>query len=81
MAYCQCLGRLALILLLIVSVVAQAPSDVLQGVCRRYGHHTGVIDRKLYIDGGWLYADPISDNPIPTMSESCDLESDEANAA
>ena len=47
---------------------AQAPQDALRDFCRRYGHQTAVIDRKLYIDGGWVYANPIVQNPIPTIS-------------
>ena len=49
---------------------AQPPADPLKDFCRRYGHQTAVIDRKLYIDGGWLYANPIELNPIPTMSKA-----------
>lgn len=60
--------RLALALL-IVAVYAQAPQDPLRDFCRRYGHQTAVIDRKLYIDGGWVYANPIAQNPVPTISE------------
>lgn len=47
---------------------AQAPQDPLKNFCRRYGHQTAVIDRKLYIDGGWVYANPIEQNPVPTIS-------------
>ncbi|KIW89467.1 uncharacterized protein Z519_09623 [Cladophialophora bantiana CBS 173.52] len=66
-----------LLALLTVQTVAQPPADPLRNFCRRYGHQTAVIDRKLYIDGGWLYANPISQNPIPTMNEGllyCDLD-------
>ncbi|KAH0845880.1 hypothetical protein FOPE_12243 [Fonsecaea pedrosoi] len=68
---------LLLLALLTAQTVAQAPVDPLRNFCRRYGHQTAVIDRKLYIDGGWLYANPISQNPIPTMNEGllfCDLD-------
>jgi hypothetical protein len=66
-------GLYSLIILLIstlfgVPTLAQPPTDPLKDFCRRYGHQTAVIDRKLYIDGGWLYANPIQLNPIPTMS-------------
>lgn len=50
------------------SVFAQAPKDPTQDVCRRFGHQTAVIDRKLYIDGGWVYASPLETNPEPTIS-------------
>jgi hypothetical protein len=66
-------GLYSLIILLISALfalptLAQAPTDPLKDFCRRYGHQTAVIDRKLYIDGGWLYANPNQLNPIPTMS-------------
>lgn len=54
--------------LLVATASAQAPQDPLKDLCRRYGHQTTVIDRSLYIDGGWVYADPLEQNPIPTMS-------------
>lgn len=57
-----------LLWLLISPAIAQAPQHPLDDFCRRYGHQTAVIDRKLYIDGGWVYANPIPDNPIPTIS-------------
>lgn len=57
-----------LLWLLISPAIAQAPQRPLEDFCRRYGHQTAVIDRKLYIDGGWVYANPIPDNPIPTIS-------------
>lgn len=47
---------------------AQAPQDPLKNFCRRYGHQTAVIDESLYIDGGWVYANPLEQNPVPTMS-------------
>lgn len=53
---------------LVPLVFAQAPKDPTQDVCRRFGHQTAVIDKKLYIDGGWLYASPMDQNPQPTMS-------------
>jgi len=56
--------------LLILLALAQPPADPLKDFCRRYGHQTTVMDRKLYIDGGWLYANPISQNPKPTMSKA-----------
>ncbi|RMZ87299.1 hypothetical protein DV736_g5478, partial [Chaetothyriales sp. CBS 134916] len=55
--------------LLVSSATAQAPQDPLKDLCRRYGHQTAIIDRKLYIDGGWVYANPISQNPVPTINQ------------
>ena len=59
-----------LLALFMLSALAQPPEDPLKDFCRRYGHQTAVIDEKLYIDGGWLYANPILLNPIPTMSKA-----------
>jgi hypothetical protein len=59
-----------LLALFILPALAQPPADPLKDFCRRYGHQTAVIDEKLYIDGGWLYANPIPLNPIPTMSKA-----------
>ena len=53
--------------------LCQAPADPLINFCRRYGHQTAVIDRRLYIDGGWLYANPIPQNPVPTISMAATL--------
>lgn len=61
---------LLILLLLISPAFAQPPQDPLRDLCRRYAHQTTIIDRKLYIDGGWLYANPLPDNPVPTISIS-----------
>jgi hypothetical protein len=59
---------LVLLTLLAIYALAQAPPDPIRDFCRRYGHQTAVIDGRLYIDGGWVYANPIEQNPIPTIS-------------
>ena len=66
-----------LLALFILSALAQPPADPLTDFCRRYGHQTAVIDKKLYIDGGWLYANPIQQNPVPTMSKAASPSSRE----
>ncbi|KAF2461305.1 hypothetical protein BDY21DRAFT_83089 [Lineolata rhizophorae] len=38
--------------------------DPLTDFCRRFGHQTTVIDRRLYIDGGMVNWNPISQNPL-----------------
>ncbi|KAF2085940.1 hypothetical protein K490DRAFT_74814 [Saccharata proteae CBS 121410] len=38
--------------------------DPLNDFCRRWGHQTTVIDRKLYIDGGQVTWNPMSQNPL-----------------
>ncbi|KAF2490734.1 hypothetical protein BU16DRAFT_565668 [Lophium mytilinum] len=53
---------------LVVALVFAAQSlqdtkDPLNDFCRRFGHQTAVIDRKLYIDGGLVQWSPISANP------------------
>lgn len=58
--------------------LAQAPHDPLKDFCRRYGHQTTIIDRRLYIDGGWVYANPIDQNPLPTISEHQQITYDSA---
>ncbi|RMD41435.1 hypothetical protein DV735_g3680, partial [Chaetothyriales sp. CBS 134920] len=55
--------------LLVSLASAQAPQDPLKDLCRRYGHQTAIIDRKLYIDGGWEYANPMSQNPVPAINQ------------
>jgi hypothetical protein len=64
------LNILLISILFALPTLAQPPADPLKDFCRRYDHQTAVIDRKLYIDGGWLYANPIPSNPIPTISEA-----------
>jgi hypothetical protein len=69
MAGLHSLNILLLSILFASPSLAQPPENPLKDFCRRYGHQTAVIDRKLYIDGGWLYANPIQLNPKPTMSK------------
>ena len=51
-----------LLLSLIVAglmTTAHAQKDPVGGFCRRFGHQTTVIDRKLYIDGGFINYSPM----------------------
>ncbi|KAK8115067.1 hypothetical protein PG999_007136 [Apiospora kogelbergensis] len=51
-----------LLLTLIVAgliTTAYAQKDPVGGFCRRFGHQTTVIDRKLYIDGGFINYSPM----------------------
>ncbi|PLB51632.1 hypothetical protein P170DRAFT_422622 [Aspergillus steynii IBT 23096] len=50
-------------LALLVRVTAQQGKDPLKDFCRRFGHQTAVIDRKLYIDGGFVNYNPLDQNP------------------
>jgi hypothetical protein len=52
-----------LIVLLSVVQLSWQQKDPLNDFCRRFGQRTTVIDRKLYIDGGLLDWNPISQNP------------------
>jgi hypothetical protein len=49
--------------LLLKPVLSQAPKDPLQDFCRRFSHQTALINRRLYIDGGYVNANPLSQNP------------------
>ncbi|KAI1333772.1 hypothetical protein F5Y15DRAFT_325094 [Xylariaceae sp. FL0016] len=40
-----------------------AQRDPVNDFCRRFGHQSAVIDRKVYIDGGFINFDPIPENP------------------
>lgn len=44
--------------------------DPVKDFCRRFGHQTAVIDRKLYIDGGLLNWNPIAQYPANYSSKS-----------
>ncbi|KAK8089323.1 hypothetical protein PG997_004284 [Apiospora hydei] len=55
-----------LLLVLVVAgsiAIAHAQQDPVAGFCRRFGHQTTVIDRKLYIDGGFINYDPLTNDP------------------
>ena len=44
-----------------------AQFDPLKDFCRRWGHQTAIVDRKLYIDGGLVNYTPFSaDSPNAT---------------
>jgi hypothetical protein len=51
-------------LLSFASLSLQVTKDPVNDFCRRWGHQTAVIDRKLYIDGGQVDWNPISQNPL-----------------
>ena len=36
--------------------------DPIKDFCRRWGHAAAVVDRKLYIDGGYVNWNPLSQN-------------------
>jgi hypothetical protein len=41
---------------------AQGIDDPVEKFCRRFGHQTALIDRKLYIDGGTINYNPLTDS-------------------
>lgn len=52
-----------LFLLFLFSNSALAQRDPVSNFCRRFGHQTAVVDRKLYIDGGFINYAPLPSNP------------------
>ncbi|KAI1857621.1 uncharacterized protein JN550_013133 [Neoarthrinium moseri] len=46
-----------------ISGVLSDERDPVADFCRRFGHQTAVVDRKLYIDGGFINYSPLPDNP------------------
>ncbi|PWY89847.1 hypothetical protein BO70DRAFT_426286 [Aspergillus heteromorphus CBS 117.55] len=52
-----------LTLALLVDLSIQQQKDPLQDFCRRFGQQTAVIDRNLYIDGGLVNYNPLTQNP------------------
>jgi hypothetical protein len=59
---------LEICLALLPLVFSQAPQDPILDFCRRYGHQTALVKRKLYIDGGYVNANPISQYPDAVIS-------------
>ena len=56
------MSKLFFLLLLFVRASWQQ-KDPLNDFCRRFGHQAAVVDRKLYVDGGLVDWNPISQNP------------------
>lgn len=53
-----------------LAYLGQAAKDPLNDFCRRWGHQTAVIGRKLYIDGGIVNWNPLPSNPGNYSSKS-----------
>jgi hypothetical protein len=60
--------RLAFGFVAFSAVLSQAPKDPLKDFCRRFSHQTAVINRHLYIDGGYVNANPLAQNPRAVAS-------------
>ena len=56
-------------LLLLFVGLSWQQKDPLNDFCRRFAHQTAVIDSKLYIDGGFVDWNPISQNDQNYTSE------------
>ncbi|PYI08655.1 hypothetical protein BO78DRAFT_297857, partial [Aspergillus sclerotiicarbonarius CBS 121057] len=52
-----------LLLALLVRGTVQEQHDPLSDFCRRFAQQTAVVDRKLYIDGGYVNYNPLSQYP------------------
>ncbi|EFX04685.1 hypothetical protein CMQ_1613 [Grosmannia clavigera kw1407] len=55
--------RLSLLIGLVLACSCQAQRDPVTDFCRRFGHQTAVIDRRLYIDGGLVNWNPMQSDP------------------
>ncbi|PWY73122.1 hypothetical protein BO94DRAFT_627641 [Aspergillus sclerotioniger CBS 115572] len=53
-----------LILTLLVTWGVEGQHDPLKDFCRRFSHQTAVVDRRLYIDGGFINYNPLAQNPV-----------------
>ncbi|KAK4169492.1 autophagy-related protein 3 [Cladorrhinum sp. PSN259] len=58
------LSILLSVLILVHVRIASAQLDPVTNFCRRFGHQTAVIDRKLYVDGGLINYNPLSQYPL-----------------
>ena len=58
-----------LISLLLFLQPSWAQLDPVKNFCRRFGHQTAVIDRKLYIDGGFVNYNPLTQYPTNYSSK------------
>ncbi|KAI1490646.1 hypothetical protein F5X96DRAFT_678949 [Biscogniauxia mediterranea] len=53
----------AIVVVLSLSEKCFAQRNPVTNFCRRFGHQTAVIDRKLYIDGGFINWNPLPSDP------------------
>lgn len=59
---------LTLTFLFAVKVTTQASAAVPDSPCRRFGHQVAILNDTLYVDGGRVYEDQLSDTPDATIS-------------
>ncbi|KAF2142656.1 uncharacterized protein K452DRAFT_318239 [Aplosporella prunicola CBS 121167] len=55
---------LRFVIFLTLAASSAHAKDPLKDFCRRFGHQTAVVDRRLYIDGGQVTWNPMSQNPL-----------------
>lgn len=60
MNFCQ---RITLLVLSLISF-SDGQTDPIKSFCRLFGHSTAIVDREMYIDGGFVNWDPISADSI-----------------
>ncbi|KAI1502280.1 hypothetical protein F5X99DRAFT_417994 [Biscogniauxia marginata] len=53
----------AILVVLSLTERCSAQRNPVTNFCRRFGHQTAVIDRRLYIDGGFINWNPLTSNP------------------
>jgi hypothetical protein len=60
--------------LLLFAQLSLQQMDPVNNFCRRFGHQSCVIDRKLYIDGGQVNWNPVAQNYTskPASRAHCD---------
>jgi hypothetical protein len=58
-----------LVSLLLFAQLSLQQKDPLNDFCRRFGHQSAVVDNKLWLDGGLVDWNPISQNPQNYSSE------------
>jgi hypothetical protein len=63
------MGWVSLLLMAAIAEISVAQLDPVKNFCRRFGHQTAVIDRKLYIDGGFVNYNPLSQYPTNYTSK------------
>jgi hypothetical protein len=67
------LSQLFLALIFVANTLAEnlpGNADQLQDFCRRWGHRTAVVSNRLYIDGGFVNRNPLTDYPTNYTSKT-----------
>jgi hypothetical protein len=68
LSYLPAFSHVLVVLFLFVQLSWQQ-KDPLSDFCRRFGHQQAIIDNKLYLDGGLVNWNPISQNPANYSSK------------